>query len=206
MIGFIAFAVTAWILLLLMRKSQNDFSPGLEAAPFGRARIISFTVVTAGLYIFYWLYVTWKQIRDRMETTDSGEKLFPVWHSLTMLVPVYGLFRLHRHVELIQNMAHRSEIATSLNPKLVVLLMVLNQILGITSSGVQNLVFLFLVNFISLALITTSIIWTQATLNEYWYVSGAENEREMPIQLGEVVFALIGIILWGSVIFGLSIG
>ncbi len=103
-------------------------------------------------------------------------------------------------------MAHRSEIATSLNPKLVVLLMVLNQILGITSSGVQNLVFLFLVNFISLALITTSIIWTQATLNEYWYVSGAENEREMPIQLGEVVFALIGIILWGSVIFGLSIG
>ena len=123
-----------------------------------------------------------------------------------MLVPVYGLFRLHRHVELIQNMAHESEIATSLNPKLVVLLMALNQILGLTSSGVQNLAFLLLVNFISLALIATSIIWTQATLNEYWYVSGVQNEKEMPIQLGEMVFALIGIILWGSVIAGVSIG
>ena len=155
MIGAIAFAVGVWIRLLLLRKSQNGFVPGLETAPFGRARIISFTVVTAGLYIFYWLYVTWKQIRDREGTTDSGERFFPVWHSLTMLVPVYGLFRLHRHGELIQNMAHESEIATSLNPKLVVLLMVLNQILGLTSSGVQNLGFLFLVNFISLALIRT---------------------------------------------------
>jgi hypothetical protein len=210
MIGVIALAIITWVFVSLMQKSQYGLASNLVTAPIGRARIITLTVVTAGLYIFYWLYITWKQLRDNLhpankvgDTADPSQTFFPVWHALTMLVPVYNMFRLHRHVELVRDMAVESGIETSLNPKLVVLLILLNTILGLTSSGVHSVPYLFILNAISLALITTSILWTQATLNEYWSKTSEGDDREMPIQLGEKAFTLIGIVLWGSVIGGL---
>ena len=39
-------------------------------------RVLFMTIVSYGLYIFYWFYITWKQHRD-----NSGEPVYPVWHA-----------------------------------------------------------------------------------------------------------------------------
>ena len=59
-------------------------------------RVALLTVMSSGLYLFYWFYLTWKQLQ-----TESSETHYPVWHALTLMVPIYGLFRMHRHVSLI---------------------------------------------------------------------------------------------------------
>ena len=90
-----------------------------EAAPkptrnvlrLSMGRIVLLSVVTSGLYIFYWLYLTWKHLQS--ETEDVH---YPVWHGLTLFVPVYGLFRLHRHVSVIQGLALKAGVDTSLSP------------------------------------------------------------------------------------------
>ena len=67
------------------------------------SRVLIFTVLSFGLYLLYWMYLTWKQYRDSAarpqpanEQTESIQ--YPVWHALSMLVPLYGLYRTHAHM------------------------------------------------------------------------------------------------------------
>ena len=56
-------------------------------------KIISMAFLSNGLYLFYWFYITWKQYH---ETTD--ETVYPVWHALSLIIPIYNLFRIHKPV------------------------------------------------------------------------------------------------------------
>lgn len=58
-------------------------------------RIALLTVLSGGLYIFYWFYITWKQYHDHFKADDNA---YPVWHALALLVPVYGAFRTRAHM------------------------------------------------------------------------------------------------------------
>ena len=50
-------------------------------------------VLSAGLYYLHWVYRTWGQLAR--EAPGHGP-YYPVWHALTLLVPVYAQFRMHR--------------------------------------------------------------------------------------------------------------
>ena len=68
-------------------------------------------VLSYGLYLFYWLYLTWKQYRDH-----TGQEVFPVWHALTLAVPIYGLFRTHAHVRSFKELMFSSGVTSTLSP------------------------------------------------------------------------------------------
>jgi len=51
------------------------------------------TFLSDGLYLFYWFYITWQQYRDH-----TGNQVFPMWHTLSLMIPIYGLFRTHSHM------------------------------------------------------------------------------------------------------------
>ncbi|MBI2855320.1 MAG: zinc ribbon domain-containing protein [Chloroflexi bacterium] len=157
----------------------------------GSTRIVALTMVTTGAYLLYWLYLTWKQLRS-----ETGEEHFPVWHALTLLVPVYGLFRLHKHVQVIRDLALNAQVETSLSPGLAVLLVVLNGFLGLGSGGVDNLATILVLEFISLALVSTVIVWSQTALNGYWTRGRGDALRWMPLQTGEKVLIALGVLIW----------
>ena len=46
-------------------------------------RILVMAVLSFGLYLLYWFYLTWKQYRDQ-----TSQEAFPVWHALSLLVPI----------------------------------------------------------------------------------------------------------------------
>ncbi|MSQ40942.1 MAG: hypothetical protein EXR55_04665 [Dehalococcoidia bacterium] len=62
------------------------------------ARIILMSVLSQGLYLLYWFYLTWKHYRNH-----TGRDVYPVWHALTLLVPIYSLFRTHAHVRALKS-------------------------------------------------------------------------------------------------------
>ncbi len=173
--------------------SQSD---GAVAVRLSIPRVVVLSVVTSGVYILYWLYLTWKQLQG--ETRDVH---YPVLHALTFLIPVYGLFRLHKHVAVIQTIALRAGVDVSITPGLAVTMVALDWLLVITSGGIQSWGAFVILNLIRLALITTVIVWAQVTLNRYWSSTKGEALENVPIGSGVVRFVLFVLFIQLSLTF-----
>ena len=50
--------------------------------------------------VFWWFYITWKQHQP-----ETGDQHYTIWHALTLSVPIYNLFKVHRHVSVINELA-----------------------------------------------------------------------------------------------------
>lgn len=66
-------------------------------------RIVFMSLLSFGLYLLYWLYKTWRHYRDH-----TGENAYPIWHALTLFVPIYGSFRAHAHLRTFGELAGRA--------------------------------------------------------------------------------------------------
>ena len=102
-------AVVAKPISLDTREAATDLRLSL-----GRVCVAS--VLSAGLYIFYWAYLTWKQ----MEPVSRERPHYPVWHALTLLIPIYSLFRMHKHMSVIRDLADESRVYHTLSPGVAV--------------------------------------------------------------------------------------
>ena len=157
------------------------------------SRLIIASILSGGLYIFYWLYITWKQLAK--ETNDQH---FPIWHALTWFVPFYQLTRLHRHATVIEGLATKAGVPTTLNPGTVVALGFAAFGLGLAAFYTLNPVLSFLLSVMVMTLTTTIIVWNQGALNAYWVTRYGENLDVAPIERAEGVIVLFGVLVWIS--------
>lgn len=88
-------------------------------------RIALLTILSGGLYLFYWFYITWKQYHDYFKADDNA---YPVWHALTLLVPVYGVFRAHAHMRAYKEAMLQRGVATTIAPWAAVVAMAFLQL------------------------------------------------------------------------------
>ena len=84
-------------------------------------RVLVMSVLSYGLYLVYWFYRTWKQYRDH-----TGTEAYPVWHALTLFVPIYGLFRTHAHMRCYQELMVKDRVATTISPGGAVVLVLIS--------------------------------------------------------------------------------
>ena len=166
-------------------------------------RVLMMSVLSHGLYLFYWYYVTWKQYRDH-----TRPEVFPVWHALTLLVPIYGLFRTHAHMRSFKELMVEAGLATTISAGwAVVLVMVSKTLSGVSfyAAGgfgdiggmTQNTaIAIGIIDFCSIIAITALLRHVQANLNRYW--SNLENVQlvNAKVGAGEVIFGLIGGLSW----------
>ena len=85
-------------------QSSSALSVG-ESVHLSAARVLFLAVLSFGLYQLYWFYLTWKQL-----ASETDEDHYPVWHALSLFVPIYNLFRVHRHMSVIKELASRSSV------------------------------------------------------------------------------------------------
>ena len=157
-----------------------------NAVALSVTRLVVLSVVTSGVYILYWLYLTWRQLQSETKGVH-----YPVWHALTFFVPIYQLFRIHRHIRVVQELALTAGVDTSLTPGLAVVLMALYGLLIVISGSVQSWGTFMILSLIRLALITTVIVWTQLPLNRYWSSIKGEALVKVPFRRGELRFVLL---------------
>ena len=84
-------------------------------------RVLMFTVLSFGLYLLYWMFLTWKQYRDsvaRPQTADEQTEgvQYPVWHALALLVPIYGLYRTHAHMSAFRDLMRAQGLSSTISP------------------------------------------------------------------------------------------
>lgn len=154
-------------------------------------RVALVSILSFGLYIFYWFYLTWKQLAD-----ETREDHYPVWHALSLLVPIYSYFRMHRHMAVIEELAADAGLWPSLSAGwAVVLWVVINGLVGVvyTIAGTGAATVLAI---LGVGLRTALVVWAQGSLNQYWKTVKGANLREARLGVGEVVFVLFGLFLW----------
>ena len=171
-------------------QAYPPLTPESYALRLSIARIIILSIVTSGLYVFYWLYLTWKHLQS-----ETGEVHYPVWHALTFLVPVYGLFRIHQHVAVIQAVSQRAGVEALLSPALAVTMLALYWLMAMLSANSASFGTFIILNLIRLALITTVIVRAQATLNNYWSSVKGEALARVPLGGGEVKFVALVLVM-----------
>jgi hypothetical protein len=151
--------------------------------------------LTFGLYSYYWLFNTWRQIKRY----DGDEGKRPLGHTLAMLVPIYGLFRMHAHMRTIVELVRSFGGHTTLSPGTCVVLWIV--VLGLTRESSQpKLGLLFLVY----ALIAGALVaWGQAALNQAWSLNDPE-ARVRPTHPFTWVILGIGVIATALAFIGLA--
>ncbi len=172
----------------LSTPSELRVSAAVHLA-IGRVTLLS--ILSGGLYIFWWFYVTWKQL-----ATETDEEHYPVWHGLSLGVPIYNLFRMHRHVSVINQLAVGARSTIFLTAGLAVVLWMVSSAVSFSSFRVDEPSALVAIAVLDTALTTTLIVMAQRTLNQYWQSAKGPNLREAQIGLGEVVFVLLGLLVW----------
>jgi len=174
-----------WALPQTVTRERDWTHPGL---------IFALVSLTFGLYGYYWLFDTWRQIKRR----DGDEGKDPLGHTLAMLVPIYGLFRLHAHMRTIVELVRSPGGRTTLSPGTCVFLWILAGGLGGVSNQPR-----FAAMFIVGGLVAGALVaWGQAALNQAWSLNDPQT-RVRPTHPATWVVLGIGIIVTGLAFMGL---
>ena len=176
---------------LAARPPQGDEPIRSSAVRISTGRLIIATVLSAGLYLLYWAYLTWKQL-----AAETNDRHYPIWHALCLVVPVYNLFRMHQHARVIQELASRQGITSTLAPGLAVVLLLVSSALDLSSYRVTNYAALVFLSIVSTLLTTTLVVQAQEGLNRYWARVRPDGLSYARVGIGEVVIVGLGIIVW----------
>lgn len=163
-------------------------------------RVTLLTLLSGGVYIFWWFYITWKHYRDH-----TRETAYPVWHALTLIVPFYNLFRMHAHTRTYLELMHKYQVPSSLSPlRTTVIYGILTFLANIGLRQVlfgeisENLAIAMLVGLIVSTLMASWLLTSmQRNFNRYWQSALFEKSPSYArIGIGEVVLTLVGIYAW----------
>ena len=181
-----------------------------EAAPvldyyLSPNRILLMSLLSYGLYLFYWFYLTWKHYRDH-----TRAEAFPIWHALTLFVPIYGLFRTHAHIRTYQDLMDNAAVPSTLSAGWAVVLVAISSILGSITFNVsggfatpqdisqQTAIIIALVDLVSIGIVVGLLLHVQGNLNRYWANQGSAELQSARIGVGEVILAIIGVLAWAN--------
>ena len=161
------------------------------------------TMLSDGLYLFYWFYITWQQYRDH-----TGNRVFPMWHTLSLIIPIYELFRTHAHMRSFKELMLNAGVSCSIAVGWAVVLVMVSTLLDNVSLRVNGGFFNFdevsaraaflsaLLDLASIAVVLGLILHVQQNLNRYWASLDNVTLVDLNVGAGEVILAVIGVLTW----------
>ena len=166
-------------------------------------RILLMTLLSGGLYQYYWFYRTWAQYRDH-----TRSEVFPVWHALSLAVPIYSLFRIYAHMQAFKQLMEDAGLRNTISPRWAVVAIASSQLLGVTSifatGGLSSeteisrstVIVQILFLAITLAIMVWLLLHVQTNINNYWSSQSGAAAADMRIGMGELVLTAIGVMVW----------
>ena len=150
--------------------------------------VLLLCLVTAGLYLPVWMAFTWSE----MQRVYRDVRMYPVWHGLSVLVPVYGWLRFYEHCVAINNaVEHRGETGM-VRPGWSTAAIVAGSALGLGSAWTAGGWFVLLW-LVSSSLFAAAMIHAQKGLN-YYRRSFSKDETPVTVRGWEWGFLFFGFI------------
>ena len=166
-------------------------------------RILIMSVLSHGLYLFYWFFLTWKQYRDH-----TGNPVFPFWHALTLMVPVYSLFRTHAHMRTYKELMLDAGVTSTINVGWTVGLFFTSSVLdtvsfyligGFTGSSeisIAAAAATAAIKLVSITIVSGLLLHLQGNLNRYWHSLESATIVDVRVGFSEVFLVFVGLFLW----------
>ena len=163
------------------------------------SRIVALSIVSMGLYWYYWLYVTWVHYQDQHHPEAR-----PVWHALSYLVPVYGAFRVNAHLKAYRNLAVDARLLDSINVGLLTAVIAVHQVVGLLAMAPSSFMMSDRVaTAVDLVLVIPPVVAmaiVQPVIDRYWFSVDPVLGANAPVGKGEVLVCLLGVALWAAVV------
>ena len=192
----------------------SAFLIGAATLPYriSTRRLLLLTLLSNGVYLYYWFYVTWRQYRDH-----TGNRVFPGWHTLALGIPVYGLFHVHEHMTAYNRLMLQPRLPTTINAILVVALMLVSGVLTL-GAAVLSIISAFPIGFLSepgptdvqptliklgfdavnIIIAAGLLVYVQQKLNAYWESLPEVQVSSGKLGWGEFGCVIIGILDWAT--------
>lgn len=177
-------------------------------------KLVLMTLISSGLYLYYWFYITWKQYKKQ-----SGATIYPLWHSLSLVVPILNLFKFHSHVK-----TYKELTSGTFNPKPIRLGIILFAfiiykhlldawlmimlILNPSESSLSSTTMIVNsgVEVIALIVLTVALNLIQQHLNNYWdnifrLPTSKQEIAQIKIGLAETILTVLGLLEWLHMLF-----
>lgn len=195
-------------------------------------RIVFMSLLSFGLYNFYWLYKTWRHYRDH-----TGERVYPIWHALTLMIPIYGSFRAHSHFRTYGELADRAGLDIRITPGLAFAVVLAGWFFFIAIGSVASpelvevvdpatgeqavdpetgaaqfdvieptrseLITGLFLRLINVGLGIWMILHAQPRLNYYWHNAYSGRLTSMALGKGEILVLAFGVFAWFSTLTGI---
>ena len=164
--------------------------------PLGRVLFMS--IISYGLYFPYWFYLTWKHYRDH-----TGEEAYPVWHAMTLSVPIYAYFRVHAHMSAFAELMRREKLETSISPGWAVVAVIVSGSMFIVTGDMEagdlsqgSALSVAVLDTIAIGILAWLLLHVQTNLNSYWHYCSEGRLLAARVGVGEVIIAVIGGLAW----------
>ncbi len=123
--------------------------------------VLALSVLSFGFYIPIWFGLSWRELRREL----ADERMEPMWHGASILVPVYGFVQAHRHFRLLQGALERAGAKKHVDAFSATVGVI---IWWLTWTHYSTEPLFVALDGIELAAGTAVIVYGQRALNAYW--------------------------------------
>lgn len=151
-----------------------------------------------GVYVPFWVGLHWAEMKRELQE----ERMYPVWHALAMLVPIYSFFRFHANFRVLNELLAQTRSGYRVRPLLAVATFVMVSLL--VSVPVDDLVLTTLNLVVAVAAVSWVLYHGQTGMNAYWDTR-PERTTTGAIKIWERLLIPFGAALWFLVILSLFV-
>jgi hypothetical protein len=161
--------------------------------------VVGMVWATFGLYVIIWAGLHWAEMKRQLK----DERMYPVWHALAMLVPIYSFFRFHSNFRVLNELLSTSRSSHRVQPSLVVTTYVLaTALVFVTEQAGLEMPLAGVNAMAAIAAVSWTIYHGQTGMNAYWdTVSNVTVDSS--VKLWERILLAVGAAMWSVFLLGL---
>jgi hypothetical protein len=151
---------------------------------------------TFGFYLFFWVGLHWAEMKRELK----DDRMYPVWHSLAMAVPIYCYFRLHANYRVLNELLRNTSSPVRVKPMQAIGTFLLASLL--LAVPIDDLV----LQSLNMAAVVGALSWViyhgQTGMNAYWDARPSV-QTTSEVKRWEKIVVFIGGFFWWLILTGI---
>jgi hypothetical protein len=187
-----------------LTREEQEFLRG-EAPPERRIErrrpgwlVVGMVWATFGLYVIFWVGLNWAESKRQLR----DDRMYPVWHALAMLVPIYSFFRFHANFRVMNELLDTTRAEHRVRPMLAIATFILASLL--VAVPIEDRVLQTLNMMAAIGALSWIIHHGQTGMNAYWDATPHTKTVEN-VKLWERLLVAFGAFLWSLMIVGIFV-
>jgi hypothetical protein len=157
--------------------------------------VVGMVWATFGIYLIFWAGLRWAEMKRQLR----HEQMYPVWHALAMLVPIYSFFRFHANFRVLNELLATTNSPHRVRPMAAIGTFLLASLL--VAVPIEDTLLVTLNLLAAMAAISWIIHHGQTGMNAYWDTLPRQRTTDH-VHLWERLVIALAAVIWMLLIVG----